>query len=66
VEGSVMLSIVVDVNGSVVFAKVIHGPGYGLDEAALGAMKRLKFHPAIKNGEPVSTEMKYTYTFLLD
>jgi protein TonB len=66
VEGSVTLSIVVDITGAVVFAKVLDGPGYGLNEAALGAMKRLKFHPAIKNGEPVSTEMKYKYTFLLD
>ncbi|MFP2958669.1 energy transducer TonB, partial [Myxococcus sp. 1LA] len=25
-----------------------------------------RFKPAIKGGEPVATEMKYAYTFLLD
>ncbi|MFP2961487.1 energy transducer TonB, partial [Myxococcus sp. 1LA] len=25
-----------------------------------------RFKPAIKGGEPVATEMKYSYTFLLD
>ena len=66
VEGTVTLSITVDATGAVVKAKVLSGPGYGLDEAALKAIWKFKFHPATKNGEPVSTEMKYAYTFLLD
>lgn len=66
VEGTVTLSITVDASGKVVKAKVLSGPGYGLDEAALVAIQKFKFKPAIKDGEPVSTEMKYAYTFLLD
>lgn len=66
VEGSVMLSITVDDNGTVVAAKILSGPGYGLNEAALKAIRHFKFKPAIKGGQAVSTEMKYTYTFLLD
>jgi protein TonB len=66
VEGTVVLSVKVDAEGKVVAARVLSGPGYGLNEAALDAIKRFKFHPAIKNGEPVSTELKYLYTFLLD
>jgi len=50
----------------VVAAKIVKGQGYGLDEAALNAIKRFRFKPATKNGEAVSTEMKYSYTFLLD
>ncbi len=66
IEGTVTLSITIDNEGKVVAAKVLKGAGYGLDEAALTAIKRFRFKPAIKGGEAVSTEMKYSYTFLLD
>ncbi|QSQ20473.1 TonB family protein [Pyxidicoccus parkwayensis] len=66
IEGTVTLSITIDNEGRVVAAKVLNGPGYGLNEAARDAIKRFRFKPAIKGGEAVSTEMKYSYTFLLD
>lgn len=66
VEGTVTMSITIDLEGRVVKAVVVKGLGYGLDEAARNALLRFRFKPAIKNGEPVSTEMKYSYTFLLD
>ena len=66
IEGTVTLSITIDNEGKAVAAKVLKGAGYGLDEAALTAIKRFRFKPAIKGGEAVSTEMKYSYTFLLD
>ena len=66
VEGTVTLSITVNAEGRVVKAVVLKGPGYGLDEAAREALLRFRFKPAVKNGESVATEMKYSYTFLLD
>jgi protein TonB len=66
IEGTVTLSITIDPEGKVVAAKILSGPGYGLNEAARDAIKRFRFKPAIKGGEAVSTEMKYSYTFLLD
>ncbi|NVI99640.1 TonB family protein [Myxococcus sp. AM009] len=66
VEGTVTLSITIDHEGKVVAVKLLKGPGYGLNEAARDAIRRFRFKPAIKAGEPVSTEMKYAYTFLLD
>lgn len=66
IEGTVTLSITIDTEGKVVAAKVVSGPGYGLNEAAREAIKRFRFKPATKGGEAVSTEMKYAYTFLLD
>ncbi|MBF5046176.1 TonB family protein [Aggregicoccus sp. 17bor-14] len=66
VEGQVVLSITVDSDGRVVAVKVLSGPGYGLDEAARDALRRFRFRPATKGGEPVATELKYTYTFQLD
>ncbi|HZI10829.1 MAG TPA: TonB family protein [Myxococcus sp.] len=66
IEGTVTLSITIDPDGRVVAVKVVSGPGYGLNEAARDAIRRFRFKPAIKGGEAVSTEMKYSYTFLLD
>ena len=66
VEGPVRLKITVDFEGNVSTASVISGPGYGLDEAALAALKKFRFKPAMKNGEAVSTTFVYTYMFLLD
>ncbi len=66
IEGPVILAITVDHEGKVVAAKIVSGPGYGLNEAAVTAIRRFKFKPAFKGGEAVSTEMRYTYTFLLD
>jgi periplasmic protein TonB len=66
IEGTVTLAITIDTEGRVVAARVVSGPGYGLNEAARDAILRFRFKPAIKGGEAVSTEMKYAYTFLLD
>jgi protein TonB len=66
IEGTVLLSIVIDAEGKVISAKVLTGPGHGLNEAARDAIGRFRFKPAIKSGQPVSTEMKYKYTFSLN
>jgi periplasmic protein TonB len=66
VEGQVTLSVTIDHEGRVIAVKVLSGPGYGLDEAAREAIRRARFAPATRGGEPVSTEFKFSYTFLLD
>lgn len=66
VEGTVLLSIAVNAEGRVTRCVIISGPGYGLNEAARDALLKFRFKPAIKGGEAVATEMKYSYTFLLD
>ena len=52
--------------GKVVSAKVLSGPGHGLNEAAQEAFSRFRFKPPTKGGRPVSTEIKYRYTFVLN
>lgn len=66
IEGLVVLSLKIDEQGNVVEVKALSGPGYGLEEAAVTAMKRAKFKPATHNGEPVGTTINYRYNFLLD
>lgn len=66
IEGTVRLSIVVDAEGKVVSARVLRGPGSGLNEAALKAIWKARFRPALKSGQPVSTEIQYDVTFVLN
>src|SRR5262249_15075232 len=66
IEGTVVASLVIDEEGRVVIAKVLSGPGHGLNEAAQEAFSRFRFKPPTKGGQPVSTEIKYKYTFVLE
>lgn len=66
VEGSVVVRISLGADGTVLKASLVSGPGYGLNEAALAAIRKFRFRPAMKGGEAVGTDMTYTYTFLLD
>jgi protein TonB len=45
---------------------VISGPGFGLDRAALEALRKFRFRPAVTRGAPVGSTFVYTYTFELD
>ena len=66
IEGPVRLGLSIDASGKVTEVKVLGGPGYGLNEAAREALRRYRFKPATKDGQPVATEIKYTYRFMLD
>ncbi len=66
IEGQVVLAITVEADGHVSAARVVSGPGYGLNEAAQGAILRARFKPATKGGKPVATDLRYTYTFALN
>lgn len=65
IEGTVTLMIVVDEAGKVTRARVLGGPGHGLNEAALSAIRRFRFKPAVREGKPVSVETRFAYTFEL-
>ena len=66
IEGTVVLSVLVDETGKVRAVKVISGPGAGLDQAAAKAVERIRFRPATRKGQPVAAQITYRYTFLLD
>ncbi|MGO8970969.1 MAG: energy transducer TonB [Myxococcaceae bacterium] len=66
IEGQVVLAITVEVDGHVSAAQVVSGPGYGLNEAARGAVLRARFKPATKGGKPVATDLRYSYIFALN
>ena len=66
IEGTVVLSVLVDEAGRVRTVKVVSGPGGGLDQAAAKAVERIRFRPALRKGQPAAAQITYRYTFLLD
>lgn len=66
VEGPVIMDLVIDRQGRVVDAKIIKGPGFGLNEAALAATSKFVFSPARIGDQAVSVRIRYTYRFVLD
>ena len=51
--GTVVLQIVVDVDGKAKDIEVVNGLGLGLDEQAVAAIKQWKFNPAQRDGGPI-------------
>lgn len=65
VEGVVTLRLTVSESGDVTDAVVIQGAGYGLDEKALEAVRRWKFKPPLKDGQPISSTITVETAFHL-
>lgn len=64
VEGIVTLEIDIDETGAVSEARVVRGPGAGLNEAAQRAARKLRFSPAMEDGVPIAVTVGYRYRFV--
>ncbi len=64
-QGTVLLTVEIDVDGKPHRARVIHGLGLGLDEKALEAVGQWKFRPGYRNGEPVAVSATVEVNFRL-
>lgn len=53
IEGDVELDVEFTATGQVHVIRVVHGLGYGLDEAAVAAAQHIRFNPARHEGQPV-------------
>ena len=55
IEGEVLLEVMFGANGQLHVNRVVSGLGHGLDEAAVAAANKMRFKPALRNGEPVDS-----------
>jgi protein TonB len=66
IEGQVSLVLRIDAGGAVSAVRVVDAPSPELGAAAAEGARRFRFSPALLSGEPVETEIRFTYTFLLE
>ena len=64
-QGTVMLSIVVDTQGMPRNLRVVRPLGMGLDQKAIDAVTKFRFKPAMKDGSPVSAYFNIEVNFKL-
>jgi TonB family protein len=65
VSGSVTLMVHFSEDGKVKDVLVLKGLGFGLDQEAIRAVRKVKFEPARKDGTPVSVVKRVQYNFSL-
>jgi TonB family protein len=53
IQGVVLLQVVFTAAGEVKVERVVQGLGYGLDQAAEDAARKIRFRPATQDGQPV-------------
>jgi protein TonB len=66
VQGFVIVEAVIDRQGNVTEARVLKPLPFGLDMAALNAIKQWKFRPGTLNGQPVPVYYNLTVNFQIE
>lgn len=54
-EGEVLLEMTFHADGTLRVNRVVRGLGHGLDEAAVNAANKIRFKPALRDGQPVDS-----------
>jgi TonB family protein len=65
IEGKVILELDIDSQGNVVDIRVLKSAHPSLKEAAIQAVRGIRFQPAVKDGLAVAVTMRYPFTFSL-
>ena len=64
-EGEVLLEVSFSANGTLHVNRVVRSLGHGLDEAAIAAANKIRFKPALRNGQPTDSSAVVHVTFQL-
>lgn len=64
-QGEVLLQVVFRANGQVEVLRVVRGLGHGLDQAAIQAAQKIRFKPAMRDGNPVDSTATLHIVFQL-
>ena len=59
------MSVVFGVDGQISDVRVIRGLPYGLTQKAIEATRKIRFEPAMKDGQPVSVRGELEFQFKL-
>jgi TonB family protein len=62
-SGEVLVSLIVEEDGTPQQVRVVRGVGYGLDENAVNAVRQYRFEPATENGKPVRVHIQVQVRF---
>jgi TonB family protein len=65
VEAGIAVEIVVDARGQVSEARAVESSGFGLDEAAVRAVRAYRFSAAQRDGRAVRVRMRWVVQFRL-
>jgi TonB family protein len=65
IQGTVMLTIVFGADGRIQDIRTVRGLPDGLTETSIEAAQKIRFHPAVLNGKPVSVRATLEFTFNL-
>jgi TonB family protein len=65
IEGEVVLDVLFEASGTIQVLGVIQGLGYGLDERAAEAARKICFEPAEREGKPIDSRARLRITFQL-
>ena len=63
ISATVEANVILRANGETGEIEIVRWAGFGLDEAAAGAIRQLKFKPATREGQPVSVRALIRYNF---
>jgi protein TonB len=66
IAGIVIVECIIDKTGNVTNVQVLKPLPFGLDQAAVDAVKRWKFKPGTLNGQPVDVIFNLTVNFKLN
>jgi TonB family protein len=64
-EGEVLLEVMFGANGQLHVNRVVRGLGHGLDEAAVTAANKMRFRPALRNGQAMDSTATVHVVFQL-
>jgi periplasmic protein TonB len=65
VEGTVVLTVVFGADGRIHDIRTVRGLPEGLTETSIEAAQKIRFHPAVQNGRPVSVRATLEFSFAL-
>lgn len=63
VSGIVRLNAIFGADGGIYGIRIVRGLPLGLNDEAINALRKIRFQPALKDGQPVSVRMSLEYSF---